>query len=351
MPQAAAAHMRFRFGVVREPTINAFAWPHGAVYVHAGLLARLENEAQLAHILGHEVTHTVQRHQLKFIRSFQNKTVAAKLAHLVLAPAATAFAGGLGNSAVSSVLGLTYAASVTGFGRASEEEADLEGLRLAAAAGYHVQEAPRVFALLNEVKEPGATETFFYADHPTYSTRSRYTQELIDSGRVSAPDPGVVNADAYATATRRAVDETIRLRLQKRHYQYALLDAAAALRRRPDDPLLHYYTAEAHRQIAADPDGAAKEQAMRDRKQEPDAKLLASIRERRASEQQAALTSYERARELGPTLALVHRGLGLLARDRGEHATARRELEAYLASGEKIVDRRYIEKVLTEVPQ
>src|SRR5439155_15348920 len=93
---AAAANTHFRFGVIREPTINAFAWPHGAVYVHAGLLARLENEAQLAHVLGHEVTHTIQRHQLKFIRSVQNKTVAVKIADLVLTPAAIAFGGGLG---------------------------------------------------------------------------------------------------------------------------------------------------------------------------------------------------------------------------------------------------------------
>ena len=82
------------------------------------------------------------------------------------------------------------------------------------------------------------------------------------------------------------VDETIRLRLQKRHYQYALADAGSALRRRPDDALLHYYVAEAHRQIASDPEGAAKEQAVHDMRS--NAKLVAQLKRRGVSVSAAA---------------------------------------------------------------
>src|SRR5438093_12664148 len=50
----------FKFEVLRDPTLNAFAMPNGRVYIHTGLLARLDNEAQLAMIVGHEMTHVTQ---------------------------------------------------------------------------------------------------------------------------------------------------------------------------------------------------------------------------------------------------------------------------------------------------
>src|SRR5262245_23430426 len=64
-----------RVSVFRDPTLNAFAMPNGHVYVHTGLLARVENEAQLATILGHELTHVTNRHALKFERDSQNKQI------------------------------------------------------------------------------------------------------------------------------------------------------------------------------------------------------------------------------------------------------------------------------------
>src|SRR6185503_9608495 len=45
----------FKLIVLRDPTLNAFAMPNGRVYVHTGLLGRLDNESQLAMILGHEM--------------------------------------------------------------------------------------------------------------------------------------------------------------------------------------------------------------------------------------------------------------------------------------------------------
>src|SRR6266545_2011227 len=71
----AAGGPGLRVRVIRDPTLNAFAMPNGAVYIHTGLLARLDNEAQLATILGHEMTHMDHRHALKFSRDAQNKTI------------------------------------------------------------------------------------------------------------------------------------------------------------------------------------------------------------------------------------------------------------------------------------
>ncbi len=347
VPPAAAERVRFHFAVVRDPTINAFSLPQGGIYVHIGLLARLENEAQLAHVLGHEITHTVNRHQLAFVRDLQNKTVAAKLAQIVLAPAASVFAGAGGANLASSIIGLTYAASVTGYGRQNEEEADREGLKLIAAAGYRIQEAPRLFTVLNEMQDPGALEVFFYSTHPANESRQRYTQQLVDSGAIPVAPPGVVNVEAYQPATWAIVQENIRLRLQRGHYQYALDEATAALARRGDEAWLYYYVGEGHRHIASDPEGAAREDAMR-RRSTADRSLIDSFKARTAGEQAAALAAYKRALALDKSVSVAHRGIGLIAYQQGDKDTARRELQEY-ANSQAIADRRYIEKILREV--
>src|SRR3989440_11469173 len=88
----AAGGPGFRFGVMSDPTLNAFAMPNGRIYVHSGLLSRLDNEAQLAMILGHEMTHVTGRHALRFTRDETYKrfglTALAVMASILLAVAA-----------------------------------------------------------------------------------------------------------------------------------------------------------------------------------------------------------------------------------------------------------------------
>src|SRR5256712_8239223 len=88
----AAGGPGFKFGVLRDPTLNAFALPNGHIYVHTGLLGRLDNESQLAMIVGHEMTHVTHRHALSFQRDIQTKqilyTVVAVAASIGVAAAA-----------------------------------------------------------------------------------------------------------------------------------------------------------------------------------------------------------------------------------------------------------------------
>lgn len=62
IPFDAPERLRFRFYVIENPTFNAFALPNGMVFVHTGLLAVLDNEAQLAAVLGHEAAHATYEH-------------------------------------------------------------------------------------------------------------------------------------------------------------------------------------------------------------------------------------------------------------------------------------------------
>ena len=74
-----------RIVVLKDPTLNAFTMPNGKVYVHTGLLSRLQNESQLAMILGHEVTHVTNRHALKFNRDPRNKQIFFTMAGIAAA--------------------------------------------------------------------------------------------------------------------------------------------------------------------------------------------------------------------------------------------------------------------------
>src|SRR4051794_36718097 len=67
--------IRYRVRVIEDPSLNAFAYPHGSLYIHTGLLARMENEDELATVLGHEMTHVEDRHMLRYQRSMHNRQV------------------------------------------------------------------------------------------------------------------------------------------------------------------------------------------------------------------------------------------------------------------------------------
>ena len=60
--------------VLKDPALNAFALPNGRIYVHTGIIAAAENEEQLAGLLAHEITHVLNRHAIKQMRSLTNKS-------------------------------------------------------------------------------------------------------------------------------------------------------------------------------------------------------------------------------------------------------------------------------------
>lgn len=65
----------WRFRILRDPSVNAFALPNGSIYVHTGLLSRMEKESQLAAVLAHEIIHIRNRHSYRSYRSYRKKMV------------------------------------------------------------------------------------------------------------------------------------------------------------------------------------------------------------------------------------------------------------------------------------
>jgi predicted Zn-dependent protease len=348
VPSEAASRLDFHFHVIRDPTINAFALANGGVYVHTGLLARLDNEAQLAQVLGHEVTHVVERHALRSKRSTEAKTVAAKMTEFLIVPAATMFGGGLGYSLTELLIGLTHAAAVNGYGRAAEREADLVGTRAMAAAGYDVAEAPKLYQLLGEGDDPGALEVFFYGNHPANRTRCDYVRELVASGEVQSAGGATTNADAFLGATARAALDDVRLRLAAGHAGYALEEVALWRRHHGDATDADLLEGDARLALATDPEQGAREAALRKRRREPDPAVVERLRAESGTQLAQAAAAYRRALERVPGLPAAHRGLGFTMLARGARDEARVELTRYLELAPDAPDRRTIERRLKE---
>lgn len=131
------------FQVVDDPSVNAFALPGGFIFVTRGLLAHLENEAQLASVLGHEIGHVTAEHSVNQMSKAQVAQLGLGLG-MVLSPTMREM-GQVGMQGLSLMF--------LKFGRDDERQADELGVRYALRAGYDVREMPKVFSVLKRVSE------------------------------------------------------------------------------------------------------------------------------------------------------------------------------------------------------
>lgn len=155
----------FKFYVVSDKDANAFATANGIIVINSGMLTMLENEAQLAAVMAHEISHATQEHTWRQL----NKDKGKKTALAVGGIAAAAF----GLYGVSDILQLTLAAMQNGYSRRLEDQADRVGLEYLAAAGYDPREAPRVWKLMAK-RYGDAPTNFFWSSHSNHSTRRSF---------------------------------------------------------------------------------------------------------------------------------------------------------------------------------
>jgi Zn-dependent protease with chaperone function len=169
-PQANAYPYYLR--LVNEDSINAFALPGGPMFVHAGLIKAADNEGQVAGVLAHEMSHVALRHGVSQMgRSQTWQTI------LGLAGAAadmTGKSGGLVGTAINTGGTLGVGGILSKYSRDAERDADLNGARMLAAAGYNPLEMARFFEKLEAAMGAGARskglETWF-ASHPSPGRR------------------------------------------------------------------------------------------------------------------------------------------------------------------------------------
>ena len=187
----------FKFYVVDQETVNAFTTGCCNVYVHRGLLLKLNSEAELASVLGHESGHVTARHPARQ----QAKGIFAQVL-------ATGAAIATGSSAVADLASIGAEAWFQGYGRENEMEADRLGMQYAAAAGYRPEAMGEVMNLFKaderfeidrartEGREPQIYHTIFDS-HPTPDKRA--VQAAKGAANISEEPPGgwVENRDIY----------------------------------------------------------------------------------------------------------------------------------------------------------
>lgn len=156
--------MPYAFNALNATYINAYAFPGGTIGVSRGILLELENEAELASLIGHEVGHVAARHTAQ--RMTRGILTSVALTGLVVAadPEWEPVVGGLGAIGAGALL--------AGYSRSQEREADELGLEYMAAADYH----PRGFVgLMEMLKEMSGRDRSFlevmFATHPMSSER------------------------------------------------------------------------------------------------------------------------------------------------------------------------------------
>jgi predicted Zn-dependent protease len=295
---------QFTVRILIDPTLNAFAMPDGVIYVHTGLLAAAANEAQLASVLGHEITHATHRHQLKSQRDLKNKT---------------AFAAGFsaGTLGVGGILGaLGAASSLSGYAQGLEREADEVGFTLLAGAGYDVKEAPQMFrALLDEARRAKIREPFFFGSHPRLTERIASYEQLVAKYPPSAT-PGRVARDEYENHLIGAFIANAEAAQRSGGTDQAIASATRASTLRPDDTRVLL--------------------------------LLADIRRKRDADPKAALELYQRALALQPDLAEAHLGSALIAFKRNELSTAATGFTRYLELKPSATDRAFVVNLLKQ---
>jgi len=174
--------------VVNDASVNAFALPGGFIYVTRGLMGSINNEAELATVVGHEIGHVTNRHTVQQISKAQIAQLGLGIGAIV-SPTIAQFGGLL--SGGLQLLFLKYS-------RDAENEADVAGFRYALNQNYDVRQMINMFQILEGVsalsgqgKLPEWTST-----HPDPENRIQKTEARLDTLHRDLSGT-VVNQDGY----------------------------------------------------------------------------------------------------------------------------------------------------------
>jgi hypothetical protein len=170
VPDDDRGKLHFQYYVVIDKEPNAFALANGVFVVQSGLFDVLQNEAQLATVIGHEIAHATQKH---LWREQQNKKT-LRAALQIGAAVAEAF----GQYEIRDAANLTNLAIHNGYQRSMENQADRVGLASMVDAGYDPRQAPAVWKAFTSALGFQATD-FFYSNHDDNATRRSYLMNEV----------------------------------------------------------------------------------------------------------------------------------------------------------------------------
>ena len=167
----AGTEFPFSVQAISDKNINAFALPGGPLFVYTGLISLADNEAQLAGVLAHEMSHIRLRHGT-------NQASKANLFQLPLMLAGGLAGNGLLGQLTQLGIGLGTGSVLLKMSRTAESQADYNGAQIMAEAGYNPIEMAQLFEKL-EAQQGQARSAQFLSDHPNPGNRIQAVQEEI----------------------------------------------------------------------------------------------------------------------------------------------------------------------------
>jgi predicted Zn-dependent protease len=309
--QPQPADPKIRVKVLKNTRLNAFAYPNGMIYIHSGLLARMDNEAQLAAVLGHEITHCTQRHALRAFRKVKDQPALLRAVQHTLSKTRSL-------QDMARFMGISGAiAAVSGHIRELEAEADRMGIELMVRAGYDPREALFIFdQMISEIEQEGFEEPVF-GSQPTVRQRVVHLQNLIDAQypyKVSE----TLNTKIFLAKLARLFLDNVELDIRQGRFQAATSGVEKHLRIKPDDSRAYFLLGEIYRQRQQDGD------------------ML------------KALAYYDRAVSLDPNFAAPHKAIGLIHYKEGRRTLARKFFESCMQLAPDSPDNAYIQGYLKQ---
>jgi len=358
VPEPTDSYQEYRFYLIRDPSPNAFALPDGRIYVHTGLICRLENEAQLASLLAHEISHVAGHHGVVAYRSYRKKAVLGNIVGFL-----GAFAGGWGELG-GFLVNYGLATTIFGYSRDIEQEADVKGYALMLDAGYDVREMPALFEILGEDFE-GLNPRMEgkWRSHPDLLLRGQYTAALAADTAKERLTGLSLGSDEFRSRARPLALETVRDYILSDYPKTALELAKDLIEE--DQEYAAGWVAQGHSYIAL---GATSEYSVEAQLTKKEKKAQVKLRSKLTRDElraQAEMSpqaganiehnyaeaekSYRVALNMDKTAVEAHAGLGEIYLRREMYRESARELLAYIRLRPDAPDKSIVMDDLREI--
>ena len=162
----------WEFHCVNDRSINAFALPGGYVFVNRGTIEAADNEAELAAVMAHELSHVALRHGT-------NQATKAQAAQAGVGIFGAIFGGSTGGALVTQLGSFTAGGVLLKYSRSAETQADVMGTQALYDSGYDPRAMAQFFEKL-EQETKGKNPPEFFSDHPSPDHRVERVNEEID---------------------------------------------------------------------------------------------------------------------------------------------------------------------------
>jgi predicted Zn-dependent protease len=294
--QSSPADLEIRVKVIKSADLNAFSYPNGMIFIHTGLLARMDNEAQLAAVLAHEMIHCIRRHALRAFRRYKDQPAFLRVA---------AHTRSKTNAYLNEL----------------EAEADRVGLELMASAGYDPAEALALCdRLMAEIEHEGPESPLIFGSHFDARQRIENLQNILTSGYTNK-GTRIINSELFLAKLNTLFLDNAELNIRQGRFQAARRSVDKYLQTHPDDSLAYFLLGEIYR------------------------------RRGQADDNLNAIKFYNQAIFLDPTYAEPHKAIGLIHFKKGQRTLAKQFFESCLQLSPDSPDKAYIQAYLKQCAQ